>query len=148
LKKIKHGVIEIINGIEFIENKTYFSCIKLVTINHLKKIIKQQEPMKKIITLLVASVLLFSCDDSKEDVVKEPNKDGGIEASLTTKHEQGYDILTTQYKVWVKGKVEKTIIKTDTLPSLGMTHEEGEDHDGNTQELEVPKDYEFFITVK
>ena len=104
--------------------------------------------MKKILPLFAAATLLIACNDTKEDVVKQPTKDGSIEALLTTKHEEGYDIMTTQYKVWVKGKVAKLISKTDTIPSLGTTTEEGEDKDGNTQNLVVPKDYEFFITVK
>jgi len=104
--------------------------------------------MKQYISILAASMLLIACNEGKEDVVKQPTKDGSIEALLTTKHEAGYDIMTTQYKVWVKGKVAKLISKTDTIPSLGNTTEEGEDNDGNTQDLVVPKDYEFFITVK
>jgi FlaG/FlaF family flagellin (archaellin) len=103
--------------------------------------------MKKF-TLLLLIPLLFSCKEENEDVVNQPTKDGSIEASVSTKHAGSVDILTTEYKVWVKGKVEKEFTKIDTLKSLGTTKEEGEDSEGNTQEVTVPKDYEIFISVK
>ena len=90
--------------------------------------------MKKF-SLLLLIPLLFSCKEENEDVVNQPTKDGSIEASLSTKHTGSVDILTTEYKVWVKGKVEKNFTKIDTLKSLGTTKEEGEDADGNMKSL-------------
>ena len=103
--------------------------------------------MKKLSLLLLAP-LLFSCVQENEDVVNQPTKDGSIEASISTKHAGSVDILTTEYKVWNKGKVEKTFTKADTIKSLGKTKEEGEDAEGNVKDVVVQKDYEIFITVK
>jgi hypothetical protein len=103
--------------------------------------------MKKLLPILLIC-LLFSCKEKNEDIVSEPNKDGSIETLVSVKHENGFDILTTTHKVWVKNELDKTLIKVDTLKSLGTTLAEGEDENGNTKTAVVKKDYEFYITVK
>ena len=102
--------------------------------------------MKKI--LLLFALTLISCKESNDDVVNQPSRDGSIEATLSTEHLGSVDILTTEYRVWNKGNVEKSFTKIDTIKSLGTTLEEGEDSDGNTKDITVPKDYEIFISVK
>lgn len=102
--------------------------------------------MKKVI-LLIAMISFVSCNQTNDDVVSEPNRDGSIEAKLSTTHNGDYDVLTTEYIVWVKGKADRNFIKIDTLKSLGTTKEQGEDKDGNLQDLTIPKDYEIYITV-
>ena len=111
--------------------------------------------MKYLILLIIAASCMVSCNDKpNEDVVKQVSKDGSIEAVLSTKHENGYDLLSTEYKIWVKGDIYKTIVKTDTLPVLGTTTEtietdsldQGGDH--ISKQVAIPKDYEIFITVK
>lgn len=92
--------------------------------------------------------ILFSCNQQKEDVVQEPNKEGAVETIVSIKHEKDFDILTTTHKVWVKNELDKTIVKIDTLKSLGTTVQEAEDSEGNVKSVTVPKDYEFYITVK
>lgn len=98
--------------------------------------------------MLMAGIALMSCENQNEDVVKAPNKDGSIETVITVTHEKDFDLLTTTHKVWVKGSLDKHIVKIDTLKNLGSTTQEGEDSDGNTKNISVPKDYEFYITVK
>ena len=104
--------------------------------------------MKPSLFILFAAVYFSSCKQKNEDIVKEPNKEGSIETVVSVKHEEGFDILTTTHKIWVKNKLDKTLIKVDTLTSLGTTLAEGEDDKGNAQKALVPKDYEFYITVK
>jgi hypothetical protein len=106
--------------------------------------------MKKILFCLLATLTFASCDEKEpsEDVVQEPNKDGSIETILSVTHADSFDILTTTHKVWVKGQLDKTLVKTDTLNSLGMTTEEAEDKDGHKENKAVRKGYEIFITVK
>lgn len=103
--------------------------------------------MKKILLLVGLTGFLMSCEQN-EDIVQTPQKDGSIETSLSTKRVNNLDILTIEYKVWVKGKIDKKFTKIDTLSSLGTTKEEGEDKDGNLKEIVLPKDYEIYITVK
>lgn len=107
--------------------------------------------MKKI-NLLIACIAIIgftACEPvEKEDVVKSPGKDGSIETVLTVTHENGFDLLTTTHKVWYKGMLDKSIVKHDTLRNLGFTVQEGENSDGETKHVSVPKDYEFYITVK
>ena len=104
--------------------------------------------MKRLIPILFLTGLLFSCKEKNEDIVSEPNKDGSIETIVSVKHEDGFDILTTTHKVWVKNHLDKTLTKVDTLKSLGLTTVEGEDQDGYVEKAQVKKDYEFYITVK
>lgn len=104
--------------------------------------------MKKLLSVLLLTSLFFSCKEKNEDIVTEPNKEGSIETVVSVKHEDGFDILTTTHKVWVKNQLDKTLIKIDTLKSLGLTTVEGEDRDGYTEKVQVKKDYEFYITVK
>lgn len=105
--------------------------------------------MYKIIYGLLLVLGFSSCEEERnEDVVQQPDKDGSIETILSVTHADSVDILTTTHKVWVKGNLSKTIVKTDTLSTLGMINVEAEDKEGNTQTKQVKKDYEFFITVK
>lgn len=104
--------------------------------------------MKITITAFLLSYLIISCNEKKEDsnndLVKEPNKNGSIETVVSIKHDSLYDLLTTTHKVWFKGSLEKTFINTDTLHSLGDTLKQ--DDKGNKRS--VKKDYEFYITVQ
>jgi hypothetical protein len=106
--------------------------------------------MKKTILLFaIAQVVILSSCSQNEDVVKQPQKDGSIETTLSVKHGKGFDILTTTHKVWVKNNLWQTLYSNDTVPSLGVTTATSEeDDDGNTKTVTVPKDYEFYITVK
>lgn len=104
--------------------------------------------MKPSLFILFAAVYFSSCKEKNEDIVNQPNKEGSIETTVSVKHVEGFDILTTIHKIWVKNKLDKTLIKVDTLTSLGTTLVEGEDENGNTKQAIVPKDYEFYITVK
>ena len=106
--------------------------------------------MYKIFYGLLLVLAFSSCEEGEknEDVVQQPDKDGSIETILSVTHADSFDILTTTHKVWVKGNLSKTIVKTDTLNALGMVNEEVEDKDGHTETKSVKKDYEFFITVK
>ncbi len=105
--------------------------------------------MKNILALLLILTIFLACGQKKnEDIVKEPNKEGSIETVVSVRHEDGFDILTTTHKIWVKNQLDKTLVKIDTLTSLGTTLSEGEDEHGNAQKALIPKDYEFYITVK
>lgn len=106
--------------------------------------------MKKI-NLLIACIAIIgftACESEKEDVVKAPSKDGSIETVLSVTHGNGFDVLTTTHSVWVHGLLDKSIVKVDTLKNLGSTVQEGENSEGETKHISVPKDYEFYITVK
>ncbi len=96
--------------------------------------------------LPAALFLMMSCSD-QEDIVSAPNKEGSIESTLHVKHEANYDLLITTHKCWVNNHLEKTIIYTDTLKSLGTTTQEAESSEGAIQKVTIPKDYEFYITV-
>lgn len=92
---------------------------------------------------------LSACDDNTDDQAKQIDKSGGIEVSLSTKHIDSLkDLLTTHYTVWNKGLKVREFDKQDTVPSLGAFTTEGENNNGDTRDVKVKKDYEFFVTVK
>ncbi len=97
----------------------------------------------------VLILLISACDDNSDDQTKIVDKKGGIEVSLSTKHLDSLrDLLTTHYIVWRLGSKVKEFDKQDTIPALGKFYTECENENGDTQTVNVKKDYEFFVTVK
>jgi hypothetical protein len=97
----------------------------------------------------IVCVLVFTSDDDNNDQAKTVNKDGGIEIALGTRHIDSLkDELTTHYKVWRKGSLVREYAKKDTVPSLDTFTTEGENDNGDTKNIAVKKDYEFYVTVK
>lgn len=107
--------------------------------------------MKKIALFAALAVFAASCEPKNEDTVKETEiqKDGSVEIrfSLSTLSDKE-SILKTDKTFWVKNKPVKRSTSFDTIPSLGTTKEEAEDADGETKEVVVPKNYEYYITVQ
>ena len=96
----------------------------------------------------VVILFLSACDDN-EDKVAQIDKKGGIEVTLSTRHLDSLkDMLTTHYKVWDRGTIVREFDKNDTIPALGTMTTEGENDNGDTQDINVRKDYEFYVTVK
>ncbi len=99
--------------------------------------------------LLACALLLPSCEaETNEDIVKSPSHDGSVETVISIEHKNTADILHTTHKIWVKNTVVKTVTISDTLPSLGSTVQTGENSEGETKAITVPKNYELYITVK
>lgn len=108
--------------------------------------------MKSFLPFGLAAITLLSlsgCDDNSDDQAKQVDKTGSIEVLLSTKHIDSLkDLLTTHYTVWNKGLKVREFDKQDTVPALGAFTTEGENNNGDTQDIKVKKDYEFFVTVK
>ena len=106
--------------------------------------------LNSIVIGLLVGLTFTACSNNNEDVVNTPNRDGSIETVLSTEHKTGYDLLTTQHKVWVKGQLDTVLTKVDTLKNLGYTIEQGSSQNENNdgRNVMVPKDYEIYITVK
>jgi len=98
--------------------------------------------------VVIFSLGLGGCND-KSEVVDSVNKAGSVEVVLSSKHlNDSLDVIITTYKVWSKSNVIKSREIVDTVPSLGFTLTEGENDAGETATLKVPKEYEFYVTVK
>ena len=95
-------------------------------------------------------LLLSACssDDENEDVVKQADHEGSVEMAVSIEHHEGYDLLKSDYKVWVKNQQVKAYEKIDTLPSLGMTTQTAENEEGDEKKVTIPKDYEIYFTAK
>lgn len=106
--------------------------------------------MKKSILLVLSLswLLALSACNNDNDLVQTPQKEGAIETILSCEHKEGYDVLTTTHKIWVKNQIFNTITHHDTLPTLGETTVEGEDAEGYGHRVQIPKEYEFYITVQ
>jgi hypothetical protein len=98
--------------------------------------------------LLFISMAFFSCKESQEDVVQTPNKNGAVEMKIEVLHQNGMDVIKTTKDVWVKNQLTRSFVNFDTIPALGDTSDIFEDNDGHTKVVNVPKDYEIYITVK
>ena|ERR1700744_5959046 len=106
--------------------------------------------MKPFLPIAFAFLLFLSaCDDNDDDKAKTVDKNGSVEVLLSTQHLDSLrDQLTTHYIVWRKGIKIKEFDKLDTVPSLGRFYTEGENDNGDTQSVNVRKEYEFYVTVK
>lgn len=103
--------------------------------------------MKKILLIVLSFQLAVACSD-KEPAVATLKRDKAIEVTFETqKLGDTAVLLLTHQNVYVKGNLIKTQIKRDTLPALGDSLQTvGEDDDQKT--VRLPKEYEFFVTVK
>ena len=105
--------------------------------------------MRKETIYLLFTALLFLASSCDEDKVRDINKDGAIETAMNVEHfSDKLDVVKTTHKIWVKNVLLKTCIHTDTIPSLGSAKEQAENNNGETREIVLKKDYEFYITVK
>jgi type III secretory pathway lipoprotein EscJ len=102
--------------------------------------------MKKYVTIALLTIIFTACkDEPKEDLVNEVPKDGSIETTVKVDHlNDSMDVLTTQHIVHKNSTTIKTIVKTDTLPSLGTDMVK----DDKDIPQVVKKDYNIYITVK
>jgi uncharacterized lipoprotein YehR (DUF1307 family) len=108
--------------------------------------------MKKLqllVTVLVILCCAVACDDRNQDLTNQVNHNGSVETSVTVQHiDSLHDVLVTKHQVWVSGQTFKTLEYKDTIPALGIENAKAENSDGDTQAVNVKKDYEIFITVK
>ncbi|MFZ4544796.1 MAG: hypothetical protein ACOYOA_12160 [Saprospiraceae bacterium] len=98
--------------------------------------------------IFIASIFTLSflaCDDDKKDISESVNREGAVETQIGVDHlDTNYDVLTTSYKIWKNGSLQREIIRKDTIPALGAFSET--DDKGKT--ISGQKDYELYITVK
>lgn len=103
--------------------------------------------MKKNIGFYVMLLALMACA-KKEAPVSDLTKDHSIEVSYETKHLNDTSVLLIRKEnVFLKGKLVKSFLRTDTLPAPGDTIHRVETDDA-LQMVPAPKEYEFFVTVK
>lgn len=118
--------------------------------------------MKKPVLLFLAA-LIISCVDNKTEPKSEPqiqpNPHSSVYIDIKFGHGEGFDLLTTTRTIHSEsGKVIRTVVNVDTIPSLGMvkdtlsTGRTYRDKDNNTIGIDTvivhPKEYQSFITVK
>lgn len=108
--------------------------------------------MKKILLLTALFAIgMASCESEEtknEDVVQTPTREGSVEVSATSSPYKDSTVVTLNYAVYKDKQLISNMVVNDTLPGLGSTVTEGEDSEGNAKEVVVPKQYEFYITVK
>jgi hypothetical protein len=103
--------------------------------------------MKYLFLLTMAVFVLPSCSE-KEPAVTSLKKDHSVEILLESKRlADSTVLLITHQNVFVKGKLVKTILHTDTLPAPGDSLQNVE-VDGIDKWVRLPKEFEFFVTIK
>lgn len=103
--------------------------------------------MKHFLLVLVLVIGFASCSD-KEPAVTSLKKNHSIEVTFETKALNDTAVLMiTHQNVYLKGNLVKTINRTDTLPAPGDSLQRVE-VDGMERVVNIPKEYEFFVTVK
>ena len=104
---------------------------------------------KKLIAIIfLITLTIASCNSENEDEVAQPNKEGSVEITIGVEHLQDKELITTKKYYWVKNTCVLTKIEADTVPSLGTTTDTYEADNGDDSTIIVPKNYEFYITVK
>ena len=104
--------------------------------------------MKKIFQLTLLGITISACS-SNEAPVTELNKDHSIETTMETKSiKDSVVVLISTQQVYLNGNQIKTIVHSDTIPFPGNKTDVIEDENGNEKTVLVPKEYEFFVTVK
>jgi hypothetical protein len=100
--------------------------------------------------LCAAMLCATACKrERNEDVTETVDRQGAVESALQVQHiDSTHDVLITTHRVWKNNNEVKTIVYTDTLPSLGQHTTEAENEEGETRQVQVPKEYQLFITVK
>lgn len=107
--------------------------------------------MKTFYLLLASCILLLfpACTSGiDESQTNEIDKGGAVEISYSTQTVGNVVIAKTERKFWVNGSLHKTDIALDTLPQLPISQEWGEDNEGNEKQINVQKEYQFYITIK
>ncbi len=102
-----------------------------------------------VVTIFITSLIVNSCNEPKEDITNDIDKNGSIESSVLVEHiNDSFDVLITRHKVWSNNSVSKDIYYRDTIPSLGKIYTTAENSEGDEQRVQVNKDYEVYITIK
>ncbi len=98
-------------------------------------------------TSAVIALLLSSCGN--DDKVRDITRDGAIETIMSVEHIGArQDVIKTTHKIWVQNILVKTTVHTDTIPALGIMKTETAITEDVSKQIDVKKDYEFYITVK
>ena len=106
--------------------------------------------MKTFYLLLASCIVLFPACTSgvDESQTNEIDKGGAVEISYSTQTVGKVVVAKTERKFWVNGSLYKADFTLDTLPQLPISQEWGEDKDGNEKQINVQKEYQFYITIK
>lgn len=103
--------------------------------------------MKKL-ALAVLILSFMACKEQNDDKVKEVDKNGSVETKVHIAHlNDSLDVMKTENIFWVKNKDVKRVVRLDTIPSLGISDEQGENSSGEDSTIKVKKNYQIFITV-
>ncbi|MEI7828472.1 MAG: hypothetical protein WCI31_01815 [Prolixibacteraceae bacterium] len=104
---------------------------------------------KKILYFVFSAIAMCLTSCENDDKVKDISRDGAIETIMNVEHLNAkQDVIKTTHKIWVNSVLVKTAVHTDTIPSLGIMKTETAITEDVSKEIDVKKDYEFYITVK
>ena len=105
--------------------------------------------MKHLMLMLCSGLLLLASCDEGGGEVKDLDKTHSVEVKLSTKRlDDQNTLLITIENVYKDNRIIKTITRVDTVPSLSDSLQYMQDDEGYEKMALIPKEYEFFVTVK
>jgi hypothetical protein len=104
--------------------------------------------MSKQIFFIMLAVFFVACSQN-EPPVGNLTKDHSVEVTYETRKANDTSVLLIRHEnVYLRGKLVKSFLRTDTLPAPGDTIQTVDKDDENTVSIPTPKEYEFFVTIK
>lgn len=95
---------------------------------------------------LILTTLFTSCERIESEQV---DKSGSVEMKISTRMlPDGRTVLITDNSVWVGGKIVGGSTNYDTLVSLGKKKEKYYNDNGDEKDIEIPKEYNIYITFE
>ncbi|MDP4267417.1 MAG: hypothetical protein Q8880_08280 [Bacteroidota bacterium] len=115
--------------------------------------------MYKLLFTIAVLIFLSSCSSDEAPIkVKTIDKTGSVEMKLEVKHLKDKDLLCINYYVWYNNKIVKIRKVYDTVPQLPLTttvisetvknNEDEEEETEISKTVSIPKNYQFFVTLK
>jgi len=102
--------------------------------------------MIRIPLLLLIAFAVCACNSNKDRMISKKNS---VEIILETKHlNQESDLLITRRNVYINENMVQNYVSMDTIPALGNVKVEDQTSRIPNQYIEVPKEYEIYVTIK
>ena len=104
--------------------------------------------MKKILLLVMITMVFMSCKEENEDVVATPEKKGGREVVLSSVISGDSTKHITNQKVWLNGVVIKETIAIFSTVNPSKVKDTVENDNGDVNVVEHDTKFPIFVTVK
>ncbi|MDJ1468963.1 hypothetical protein [Xanthocytophaga flava] len=100
-------------------------------------------------TIFTSTLLVTSCKSEEEGDAASLDKKASIEMPVQVNHiSADKDELVITYTIWKDNVAIGTKVVRDTIPALGLQLQEAENADGDVINVQVPTEYNIYVTLK